>query len=517
MTLESTLTMVSYVGNGQNAIFDIPFKIMDREHLSVSVHANDGESRVFREDVDYEIVRVRRDPREQKTKIVGVKLKRPLSNDWVLTLRREVPITQEIVFHNQGPNSPSVTEESLDKLTMICQQLSFGDAAMDASLRARMAEVAEAKADALHAARHRADGADPVTPSAIGAMPAAPAQPGAYYMAKGDQWVETGSGSLPVGGEPDDMLVNTAPGVGVWLSPAVVATMLPAATSSQNGTMTAADKRKLDSGGMSYGTVTLCIGVGGNDATGTGTPANPFATFAGMWNHVAANYNGSITRLIVSYLDGVHNHNIRLPNSGGLPSIRYLIIQGAGLAANEPRATINMTEGMYLTGVATYIAVNHLKLVLSDSSSDTIVTAAEAVIEHLNFTGTWFRRGATAGRGIRALHVDYMTINGHVEFEGVFTSIIEGGNRCSAVLEFSSVTLRNGSTSSYFLYFPTFGSAYVTGAAGIAPTYDNFTLTRFAAATVGTRIYFRSGVNLAAWSQGKTSVVDSGSVMAVIS
>lgn len=288
------------------------------------------------------------------------------------------------------------------------------------------------------------------------------------------------------------------------------------ATQTANGLMSKEDKAKLDSGGMAYGTVTMFIGPAGNDATGNGTSGKPFATFAGAWNYVATNYKGFIARLVIYYQDGTYSHNIELPNGGALPQLRYLLIQSLGLTDGEPRATINLTASVRLSGAADYVTVAYLKLTMADSSSADILTTYESVTEHLSITDVWFKRGTAPGRGLYVNQTDYLTINGRIEFEGNFTQLIYIPSRTTGVFNFAAFNCRNGSSNSYVIY-ATFATIYWSGTAGLTPLYDNFTLYRFAAATIGARILLRSGWTLAGWANGANSVVDSTSVLTTVS
>ena len=297
MTLESSLTAIAYAGDGAMKYFDIPFFVLDKAHVLVSVCDEQGENRVLKEGDDYEVAQIRRDSFQRELSVVGINLKNPLPSGRLLVLERDVPITQDTVFHNQGPNSPNVIEKSLDKLTMICQQLQSGINEAEENTRTAIAEVSAMKADALHADRHKAGGVDSVTPNAIGAMPAAPTRTGVCYYARGNQWFEAGSGSLPSGGGIGDLLVNVGGGVGEWRRPDNVAGILPVATVSRAGMMAADDKKKLDAAGLVRGTVTLHVGAAGSDSDGNGTSANPFRTVDGVFAYLDKNYDmiGSLT------------------------------------------------------------------------------------------------------------------------------------------------------------------------------------------------------------------------------
>ena len=251
--LSRTASEAVFQGGEGASVFPIPFPFLENAHLEVEQTGPDGSERL-QAGIDYMINRISDGNGEL------VLLGTDLPPDQVLTIRRTVPLTQEILFHNQGPNSPKATEESLDKLTMIAQQLQRGiegrmpvpenltaEEAMErlaealgafGALSAEVTGVQDAlggKADSghqhrtpdiadlaekldakagrddprlsdartpvAHAASHSLTGADRLRPEDIGTLSPPPGD-GKSYLATGGGWIEyipVGSGGEPIG------------------------------------------------------------------------------------------------------------------------------------------------------------------------------------------------------------------------------------------------------------------------------------------------------------------------------
>ncbi len=113
--LEQTESRAELSGGEGQTTFPIPFPFLDSRHIAVVVRDSDGTRRTLSPGTDYSIA-------SNATHGGELTLVSPLDNTQVLEISRTVPLTQEIQFHNQGPNSPKATEEAIDKLTMIAQQ-----------------------------------------------------------------------------------------------------------------------------------------------------------------------------------------------------------------------------------------------------------------------------------------------------------------------------------------------------------------------------------------------------------
>lgn len=123
--LDITETSVTYQGGDTQYVFPIPFPFLASAHIRARITNADGESRALMAGIDYSINMISDGNGEL------ILLEDSLAVNWTLTISRLVPITQDILFHNQGPNSPNAVEQATDKLTMIAQQL---DSRLDACL-----------------------------------------------------------------------------------------------------------------------------------------------------------------------------------------------------------------------------------------------------------------------------------------------------------------------------------------------------------------------------------------------
>ncbi len=255
--LDKTASRATYRGGEGQTVFPIPFPFLENNHLSALRRGADGSARALLPGADYAVNRVSDGNGEL------ILLGDPLPEGSTLEIGRRVPLTQEILFHNQGPNSPRAMEEALDKLTMIAQELrddldgggdGDGGASSDelealrqelrslgANLDSRLAGKAAlthnhepasvsglqsalaAKADLphkhqeadvnglaaslesarslanSHASRHAKGGGDPITPASLGVLPAPPSD-GKRYLAASGGWVEYVAPAGPPGG-----------------------------------------------------------------------------------------------------------------------------------------------------------------------------------------------------------------------------------------------------------------------------------------------------------------------------
>lgn len=138
--IDKTTCAVSYRGGEEQSVFPIPFPFLETGHIRARVRDADGNETTLAAGVDYAVNSISDSYGEL------VLLGTDLPADSVLTISRRLPLTQDILFHNQGPNSPAVIEEALDKLTMISQQL---QAELDNCLSAPVGASAEELAVAL--------------------------------------------------------------------------------------------------------------------------------------------------------------------------------------------------------------------------------------------------------------------------------------------------------------------------------------------------------------------------------
>lgn len=158
MTIESTPTAVRYAGGGPNLEYDVPFPVIDKSDIQVDAWDGNGDPAAFAPGTDYAL-----DAVGIAESLIGsaallnaatryrLSLSAPLPEGWTLEIRREVPITQDTMFRNQGSYSPHAIERCLDKLTMICQELRR-DGGMLSEDIAAVGQRVDAESDALTSA-----------------------------------------------------------------------------------------------------------------------------------------------------------------------------------------------------------------------------------------------------------------------------------------------------------------------------------------------------------------------------
>lgn len=116
MTLSNTKVKVTYLGDGQNRRFDVPFAVLDAADLAVFITGPDGElKRVesgFSVSADKTFITI---PQNAD--------KPALQKDFKITIMRQTPATQENDLIQQAVLHKESLETSLDKLTMIAQEI----------------------------------------------------------------------------------------------------------------------------------------------------------------------------------------------------------------------------------------------------------------------------------------------------------------------------------------------------------------------------------------------------------
>ncbi len=118
--LDTTVSSISYLGSGGQTVFPIPFPFLETSHIHAHVRDDSGACRTLAAGLDFCVNHISDGNGEL------ILLADPLSDAQTLVIRRLVPLTQEIFFHNLGPYSPAALETVADKLTMIVQQLQDG-------------------------------------------------------------------------------------------------------------------------------------------------------------------------------------------------------------------------------------------------------------------------------------------------------------------------------------------------------------------------------------------------------
>lgn len=141
--IDKTAHSTTYQGGDEQSVFPIPFPFLESSHIEARLRTGTEPWRTLAAGVDYAINRISDGNGE------FILLGDALPADAVLEITRRVPLTQEILFHNQGPNSPRAMEEAVDKLTMIAQQQSEGNESMVAELAGRFATTVAEMHEAL--------------------------------------------------------------------------------------------------------------------------------------------------------------------------------------------------------------------------------------------------------------------------------------------------------------------------------------------------------------------------------
>lgn len=125
MTLSNTLTRNNYTGTGAAQTFTYAFPISDQSHLVVTVRNTSGVETTLTITTDYTVTGV---GSTAGGTIVLVSSGQAwltggyLTTNYVLTIRRVVPITQALSIRNQSAYYPENIEDQQDKITQILQQ-----------------------------------------------------------------------------------------------------------------------------------------------------------------------------------------------------------------------------------------------------------------------------------------------------------------------------------------------------------------------------------------------------------
>ncbi|WP_272666614.1 hypothetical protein [Providencia sp. PROV069] len=118
MTVSTEISSNEYTGNGVTTDFDYKFRIFKANQLSVITSDADGDNVVtLRLGTDYTVTGA------NKSTGGKVILTRPLANGHKISIARDIPITQETSFRNQGKFLAETHEDAFDYLTMIIQRI----------------------------------------------------------------------------------------------------------------------------------------------------------------------------------------------------------------------------------------------------------------------------------------------------------------------------------------------------------------------------------------------------------
>jgi hypothetical protein len=117
MTVSSTTTKISYSGNGSTVGFSVPFYFLADSHLLVILRSSAGVETVQTLGTDYSVSGAGVQTGGTVTMTVA-----PPSGS-TLSISRNVPVTQTTDFQPNDRLPAETLEQSLDKLTMIAQQI----------------------------------------------------------------------------------------------------------------------------------------------------------------------------------------------------------------------------------------------------------------------------------------------------------------------------------------------------------------------------------------------------------
>jgi len=117
MAISSDSSDSQYNGNGVTVAFATGFYFTQNAHIRVTVTSASGVDSLKVLGSDYTVVGARNELGGTVTMVV------PPAVGEKLTLARDVPFTQEAEYPDNDPFSSQTTEDALDKLTMLCQQV----------------------------------------------------------------------------------------------------------------------------------------------------------------------------------------------------------------------------------------------------------------------------------------------------------------------------------------------------------------------------------------------------------
>lgn len=120
MTVETQTSSTTMRGNGATTNWVFNFYVEDSSHLIVErqSYATGIVDKVYAETSEYTITGVG-DPNGGTVTLLGT----PLSSEYQITIRREVPYKQELDITNQGGFYPETLEDQLDLMEMQIQQI----------------------------------------------------------------------------------------------------------------------------------------------------------------------------------------------------------------------------------------------------------------------------------------------------------------------------------------------------------------------------------------------------------
>jgi len=118
MTVSSTTSKVIYSGNGSTTVFAVPFMFLEAEDIEVTLFDTNGVGHAQVLGSDFQLSGV-----GEQTGGVCTMSRIP-ENGQTLVVRRSPAITQEVDYVENDAFPAATHEAALDKLTMVCQDLS---------------------------------------------------------------------------------------------------------------------------------------------------------------------------------------------------------------------------------------------------------------------------------------------------------------------------------------------------------------------------------------------------------
>ncbi len=127
MTISSQTARNGYTGNSSTLAYDYTFKIFDSSHAQVTVRDPDTDLEYLLTETTHYSVGGVGDPTGGTITLVAgafpwIDGSSFFEDDWAMSIRRVVPLTQITDIRNQGAYFPEVHEDEFDLLTMADQQ-----------------------------------------------------------------------------------------------------------------------------------------------------------------------------------------------------------------------------------------------------------------------------------------------------------------------------------------------------------------------------------------------------------
>lgn len=124
MSISNPIARNDYVGNGATITWTYGFKVFAEGDIAVYVYNTlTGLLQALVLNVDYTVSGVGSDTGGSITQIIGISIPAILPATSTLTIKRGMAFTQPAALNNQGQFFPKTIEDSLDRMTMLLQQM----------------------------------------------------------------------------------------------------------------------------------------------------------------------------------------------------------------------------------------------------------------------------------------------------------------------------------------------------------------------------------------------------------